>query len=676
MASSVQFTLLSEWLEMLLHPNAEELDQRRAACKATDDVNSHTQIKASLTAPVGTVPLMLLPGTLCDERLFAPLLERLPARSFTVAVLDDDDPIRLARTLLNAAPERFALLGFSLGGLIALEMALMAPERIVGLALIDSNARARSPDAPDRAASPGDAIATGWPRLVGRTHRDDAALRALLDSMALTVGMDGYAVQERLVAARTDKRDRLETLSMPALVLAGADDMVCPPSFQHEIVERLPNATLSLIDGAGHFAPLESPDAVAAQVAPWLARLDQAASSATPRSDPTGDVMTKPPSPSQGSARTHTDRTGNGGVDGNGGAVLQVERRDFTELVPTDRERVQGMRGFDPIYTDIVDYIVRCTHRIWDERDVGLIYTHYTHNCVAYTTMGTMYDRETHIRDTIQRLVEFPDRRGLAQQVIWRGNDTDGFYTSHMTHGQGRHSQYGMYGKPTGRTFLTRTVADCMILENKIYKEWIVRDNMGPVIQLGLDPHAYALDIATRKFEAGEPIMEVVENRRLLGQYPPETQADVSIAHSEEEAQLLRDLHHIYNKRMFGRIHDLYALNCQWHGPLMREYYGIAAVLQQTMRLVALIPDGYFVPQHICSVESEEGGTKYAVRWTLDGHHLGYGPLGAPTGHPLFVMGVTHYHVRDGKIIDEWAVYDELSMLAQVKLAALQRAAA
>jgi hypothetical protein len=90
------------------------------------------------------------------------------------------------------------------------------------------------------------------------------------------------------------------------------------------------------------------------------------------------------------------------------GRVLQVERRDFTQLVPENRPRVQSMRGFDDCYTDIVDYIVRCTHRIWDERDVGLIYSHYTHNCVAYTTLGTMYDRETHIRDTIQRLVEFP----------------------------------------------------------------------------------------------------------------------------------------------------------------------------------------------------------------------------------------------------------------------------
>lgn len=621
------------------------------------------------------VPLVLLPGTLCDERLFAPVVARLATRDTAVLPIAGDDPVAVARALLARAPARFALLGFSLGGLVALEMALLAPDRVLGIALVDSNARARASDAPAHPGPPAAAIAAIWPRAVGEHHRA-APLRALLEAMANATPPGIHAAQEQLACTRTDKRDRLPELTMPALVLAGSQDALCPQPLQQELADGLPDATLALIEGAGHFAPLEAPDQVAAHVAAWLARVDHAAASLPPPSSRpsspsrTGDDMNKTDTPPQSGRRADAAKQ-----DSATGTVLQVERRDFTELVPTGRERVQGMRGFDPVYTDIVDYIVRCTHRIWDERDVGLIYTHYTHNCVAYTTMGTMYDRETHIRDTIQRLVEFPDRRGLAQQVIWRGNDQDGFYTSHMTHGQARHSQYGMYGKPTGRSFLTRTVADCMILENKIYKEWIVRDNMGPVIQLGLDPHAYAQDIAVRKFEAGEPIMEVVENRRLLGQYPPETEADTSIAHNDGEAQLLRDLHHIYNKRMFGRIHELYAPNCQWHGPLMREYYGVAAVLQQTMRLIALIPDGYYVPQHICSVDSEEGGTKYAVRWTLDGHHLGYGPLGAPTGHPLFVMGVTHFHIRDGKIIDEWAVYDELSMLAQVKLAALQRAA-
>lgn len=76
------------------------------------------------------------------------------------------------------------------------------------------------------------------------------------------------------------------------------------------------------------------------------------------------------------------------------GRVMQVERHDYPDLAPQNAKRTQPMRGFDAIYTDIVDYIVRCTHLIWDERDIGLIYSHYTHNCVLYDTTGTLYTRE------------------------------------------------------------------------------------------------------------------------------------------------------------------------------------------------------------------------------------------------------------------------------------------
>jgi predicted ester cyclase len=151
----------------------------------------------------------------------------------------------------------------------------------------------------------------------------------------------------------------------------------------------------------------------------------------------------------------------------------------------------------------------------------------------------------------------------------------------------------------------------------------------------------------------------------------------VSIANNGDEEQVLRRMHHIYNKRMFGLIHEIYAPNCEWHGPLAQELTGIAAVLTQTMRLIALMPDAAFVPQHICSVESEEGGRKFAVRWILEGSHLGYNPLfGPPTGHRLFVMGVTHCRIAGDKIVEEWAVYDQLSMLVQIKLADLGLAAA
>jgi pimeloyl-ACP methyl ester carboxylesterase/predicted ester cyclase len=634
----------------------------------------HAMADGTSRVKVDAVPLLLLPGTLCDARVFAPLIERLTGRAFTHGdMYGETDMGHLADRLLRDAPHRFAIIGFSLGGIAALEIAARAPDRVQGLALLDANGRdvptalhagrrAISAQAASHAAL---IVDTLWPSYVAPARAGDEALRALIVDMAEHAPHGAAVAQTELALSRIDSRPRLSALTMPALVLAGAEDAVSPPEIQRELADGLPDVTLALIPDAGHFALLEAPDACADAVRAWLQRVDAGAQQPNP--DRSGGFMTD-------SNSKNIKTTGKDGGNAEG-RVLQVERRDFTQLVPTDRPRVQSMNGFDDCYTDIVDYIIRCTHKIWDERDVGLIYTHYTHNCVAYTTLGTMYDRETHIRDTIQRLVEFPDRRGMAQQVIWRGNDVDGFYTSHMTHGLGRHTEFGPWGKPTGRTYCTRTVADCMILENRIYKEWIVRDNMGPLIQVGVDPHAFAEGIARKKLESGEQVLEVSENRRLLGQYPPETEADVSIAHTDGEAELLRWLHHIYNKRMFGKIQEIYAPNCQWHGPLMRELYGVAAVLHQTMRLVALIPDCAFVPQHICSVDSEEGGTKYALRWILDGHHMGYGTLGAPTGHKLVVMGVTHFHVKDGKIVDEWVVYDELSMLVQIKLAAMQAAA-
>jgi predicted ester cyclase len=207
-----------------------------------------------------------------------------------------------------------------------------------------------------------------------------------------------------------------------------------------------------------------------------------------------------------------------------------------------------------------------------------------------------------------------------------------------------------------------------MVYENKIYREWVVADSMAIIKQLGLDPHAFAERFARAHFEKGFTNLDIGENRRLLGQYPPESEADVSLAHNPLEEETLRWLHEVYNKRMFGKIKDVYSPTAQWHGPLMKELYGQAAVLHQTMALVGSIPDCSYVPQHICSVPSEERGHKVAVRWVMEGHHIGYGLLGTPTGQRLQVMGMSHFHYKNGRIVDDWTVYDELSLLMQIKL--------
>ncbi|MBE9638842.1 ester cyclase [Salipiger mangrovisoli] len=356
------------------------------------------------------------------------------------------------------------------------------------------------------------------------------------------------------------------------------------------------------------------------------------------------------------------------------GQVMSVERADFTELVPEGRAPVQGMDGFDPCYSDIVDYIVRCTHKIWDERDVGLIYTHYTHNIVLYTPLATIFNREDVVRDTIQRLASLPERHGMATHVVWGGDDKDGYYTSHLVTGSGRYTQNGHYGPASGKPFVSRTVADCMIHRNKIYREWVVSDQMSIIQQLGLDVDAYATQFAEARLARGLKALDIGETGLMLGQYPPAEKADLSIASTDLERHTLTWLHDTFNRKMFGRIREDYAPTVMWHGPLMKELYGQASVMHQVLGLVAAIPDAVFAPQHICSTPCNEGGTKVAVRWVMEGHHLGFGmfdSLGAPTGKRVQLMGMSHYHYKDGKIVDEWTVYDELSLLVQIKLAQL-----
>ena len=635
-------------------------------------ITAPVEMVSAVTVPL---PLLLLPGTACDARLFAPVLKRLGVPvTIVIEMSGAETTPELAAKILHDAPERFSLLGFSLGGIVALEMLAQAPGRIARLALIDTTAR---PDPADNAERRKAAVRKArtkglqsyidesWADLVAPANLDDAELRELIIAMARDTGVDAFASQAEIAINRADSRPRLASITVPTLILAGEAEQVCPLEAHREMAAAIAGARFFTIPNAGHFAPLENPAAVARHIREWL---DWTDINAIPADDQ-GAIMTETTSnpKTKGASSVAVEES-----------VLQVERRDYPDLAPTNRPRSQSLDGFDDIYTDIVDYIIRCTHKIWDERDIGLIYTHYTHNCVLYGTTGNIYNREDVVRDTIQRLVSFPERRGMGTQVIWNGNDKDGFYTSHLVTGSGRHTQYGHLGQPTGKPFVSRTIADCMIHRNMIYREWVVADQMAIIKQLGLDPNHFAARTAKTKFDAGLTSLDIGENRRFLGQTRPNEKADLSLAHNDIEVQTIEMLHEVFVKRMFGKIAEVYAPTAQYHGPLMKELYGVAAIIHQHLGLIGSLPDASYEIQHVASNPSEEGGTKVAVRWIMEGHHLGYGilgELGDPTGKRVQVMGMSHYHWKDGRIVDEWTVYDELSLLVQVKLGQMAEAA-
>ena len=224
-----------------------------------------------------TAPLILLPGMMCDARLFGAQVAALGA---TVLPVTGAETVQaLAAEVLAQAPERFALGGLSMGGIVAMEVIRQAPDRVAGLALMDANPLAEAEHVKARRQPQMDRAAAGG---LGAVMRDEmkpnyladgpgrAAILDLCMDMALDLGPDVFIRQSRALHDRPDQCETLRGFDRPALVLCGRDDSLCPVA-RHELMHALlPDSTLRVIEGAGHLPTLEQPDATTAALRRWL----------------------------------------------------------------------------------------------------------------------------------------------------------------------------------------------------------------------------------------------------------------------------------------------------------------------------------------------------------------------------------------------------------------------
>jgi pimeloyl-ACP methyl ester carboxylesterase len=231
----------------------------------------------------GPEPLLLLPGTLCDARVWKPVVAELPQQPVIVgSMLGAETTPDLAQQLLAQAPARFALAGHSLGGIVALEMAAQQPGRITRLALLDTNAR---PDPPPNLQARRAAVAQAetlglerhvreqlWPLYVSSHHQDDERMTALIVDMAVSLGLEAFRTQSEAAHHRADSRPRLRSIRVPTLVLCGEDDLLCPVDAHREMADGILGAQLTIVPRSGHFALIEQPTIVADHLRAWLRR--------------------------------------------------------------------------------------------------------------------------------------------------------------------------------------------------------------------------------------------------------------------------------------------------------------------------------------------------------------------------------------------------------------------
>ena len=338
--------------------------------------------------------------------------------------------------------------------------------------------------------------------------------------------------------------------------------------------------------------------------------------------------------------------------------VTAVVGRDNSELLSPHPGPRQPLAGFDPDYVDIVDYIVRCTHRIWEEKRINLIRTHYSPDCVLHTLAGDVLGAEAVVENTIKTLAAFPDRTLDADNVIWGGDDRQGFYTSHRITSLMTNLGASDFGPPTGRRVRVTTIADCVVRANRIVEEWLVRDNFSLVLQLGLDPHALARARASLAPARHRPDSPVVASAHA----EPTTSWSGDGVCGLAATRWLS----LWNDRDFSLVRDLYAPTCAVWAPSGRSLFGHGEVVGWLMHLTAAMPDARMCVEHVCAIDYFSRGHDIALRWSLVGTHAGPGLHVPPTGRPVHILGVTHWRVVDDAVLEEWTMFDELAVLTQL----------
>lgn len=225
--------------------------------------------------------LALIPGLNNTAAVFDGVRRALPASTRTHAW--DNPPLEsveaIAAHWLERLPPRFWLAGFSFGGYVALAILEVAPERVAGFALLCSGPGADSPEAAQRRLASLEAVAQGrYFELMAQVaanafHPDslsDAPLMAARQRMVADYGPERYAAHVRATAARPDRRHLLDG-RRPTLLLAGSHDKLFPPASMSALAQSIPGARFATVDGGGHLVPMEKPEAVAAELAAWMA---------------------------------------------------------------------------------------------------------------------------------------------------------------------------------------------------------------------------------------------------------------------------------------------------------------------------------------------------------------------------------------------------------------------
>jgi len=325
-----------------------------------------------------------------------------------------------------------------------------------------------------------------------------------------------------------------------------------------------------------------------------------------------------------------------------------------------------SMKGFETQYKNIIDYIVRITYRIWEEKNIGYIYDTYSRDCRVWDEFGLQSGSEKIVADTIHTNNAFPDIRLFADEVIWAGDENASFHTSHRTIITGTNTGYSKFSKPTGKPVRLFCIANCVAKNNKIYYENVVYDTVALIKQLGLNVNQVAKEIAN-KGNIG-PFAPEFKNSK-----PKRTTGKAKLTRFEipEQISSVREFVHtifnaVWNRRNFFVIDQVYSDNIVFEGSTGRKFKGKKQLISFIISMISSFPNLALSVEDIYWMGNKQDGYLVSVRWGAIGTHQGNGSFGPPTDKECYIWGITQWQIEHNKIIKEWTAFNEFGILMQL----------
>ncbi len=321
------------------------------------------------------------------------------------------------------------------------------------------------------------------------------------------------------------------------------------------------------------------------------------------------------------------------------------------------------MRGFAPRFADLPAFILGITKEIWEDGGIDRVRDYYAPDTPVRSPDGYMIGSEVVLDATRATLAEFPDRQLLGEDVIWCGDDVDGYFSSHRIFSTATHLGEGVFGPPTGTELRYRAIADCAVLAGQVYDEWLIRDVGAIVRQLGSHPR----DFTAAQIAAEGGPQEAF--RPLLSQdVPPPVYTSagnddpVGLRYCEGLSSLVTG--------MAGDVEKIYDRSVRLECPGARTGRGWQDAEWFWSGIRRAFAGARLEVHHVIGRSDDHMAPRAAVRWSLTGSHNGAGVFGDPTGSSIHVMGISHAEFGPRGLRREYVLFDETAVWKQILLSA------